>query len=301
MTLKRAAPQPVKNKFFVGGNWKVNGTRSSIDSLVKAWNAAGDFPDSVEVVLAPSAVHLELVRQQIRPDIQLAAQNVSTDKGYGAYTGELTAELFKDLGCGWCLAGHSERRRRKTVHKLGHDETSDSVAQKTQHALSVGLKVIVCIGETLQDRESGTTLDVCTAQLEAVRRVLKEDDWANIVIAYEPVWAIGTGVTASPEQAQEVHAALRMWLMEHVSAEVSSATRIVYGGSVKLANCRGLIAQDDIDGFLIGGASLKPSFTDIVKSVPLVWDSALRDAKRFKRMKKTQSIPLSGLSSPRSK
>jgi len=286
-------------RYFVGGNWKCKGTRESINALVESWNKAGSFPESVEVVLTPSAVHVELVRQQIRDDISLGAQNISTDKGYGAYTGELTAELFKDLGCTWTLAGHSERRRRKSVHKLGHDETSDSVAQKTLTALRVGLKVIVCIGETLSDREQGTTLAVCQAQLEAVRRVLNEEDWANVVVAYEPVWAIGTGVTASPAQAQEVHAALRLWLMENVSAEVSSRTRIVYGGSVKITNCKDLIDQDDVDGFLIGGASLKPSFTDIIKSVPAVWDSELRDAKRLKRVKATQAIPLSGLSSPR--
>ena len=114
--MKRKAERKPTNKnqrFFVGGNWKVNGTRESIVSLCKAWNEAGDFPSSVEVVLAPAAIHMELVRQQLRPDIVLAAQNVSTDKGYGAYTGELTADLFKDLGCGWALTGHSERRRSR--------------------------------------------------------------------------------------------------------------------------------------------------------------------------------------------
>lgn len=278
-------------KMLIGGNWKVNGTRESITKLVSSWNAAGDFPDSVEVVLTPTAVHTELVQQLLKQPIALGAQNISSDHGYGAYTGELTAELFKDIGCEWTLVGHSERRRRQTVHKRGHDEVSTSVAEKTRNALAAGLKVIVCIGETLSDRKAGATLGVCFLQLEAVRSALKIEDWKNVVVAYEPVWAIGTGVSATPEQAQEVHAALRMWLMEHVSADVSSETRIIYGGSVKPTNCKALIKEEDIDGFLVGGASLKPDFIDIINCVPKVWDTTTRDAKRLKRV---QSIGLSG-------
>ena len=177
----------MSNKFFVGGNWKLNGTRESIEALVKVYNEGGSFPDSVEVVVAPTAIHIGYVQDHLRSDVACCAQNVSSDAGFGALTGELTADLFKAWGIGWTIAGHSERRRRKQIRGLGHDESADSVAQKTKHALNVGMKVIVCIGETLVDREAGTTLNTCFEQLTSVKEVLTIADWANIVIAYEPV------------------------------------------------------------------------------------------------------------------
>eukprot|EP00941_MAST-03F_sp_MAST-3F-sp1_P003346 g3346.t1 len=280
-------------KFFVGGNWKVNGTKESITKLISEWNK-GVIPKSVEVVLAPTALHIHLVKTLLKVPISLSAQNISSDSGYGPYTGELTAELFQDMGCEWTLAGHSERRRRRSVHKLGHDEASDSVAKKTRHALNCGLKVIVCIGETLADRKAGATMGVLYLQLDAIRKAIRTEDWANIVLAYEPVWAIGTGVTATPAQAQEVHSNLREWLTVHVSAEVSQEIRIIYGGSVKPGNCKQLIAQDDIDGFLVGGASLKPSFFDIVNSCPAQWDSSKREKKKQKRVDSVNSIGICG-------
>jgi len=247
-------------------------------------NEIKKIPDSCEVVVAPTAVHTQRFIDTIRPEIACAAQNISSEKGYGAFTGELTAEMFKDLGCSYVLTGHSERRRRKTVRGLGHDEEAGSVADKTSYALQQGLKVILCIGETLQDRENGSTLDVCRAQLQAVLdQVPDTAHWANdIVIAYEPVWAIGTGVTASPAQAQEVHAALRVWLTTTISAEVASKCRIIYGGSVNGSNAAELIKGEDVDGFLVGGASLKPDFVKIIESVPKEWDHEGRALKRQK-------------------
>jgi triosephosphate isomerase len=181
-------------------------------------------------------------------------------QGLGAYTGSHTIDQVKDAGIPWVLIGHSERRSI-----LG--ESDAAVATKTKLTVEAGLKPILCIGESLQEREANQTLDVCFRQIKAVADVLTAEQWSTLVLAYEPVWAIGTGKVATKEQAQEVHAALRGWLATHVSPAVAEATRIVYGGSVNAANCVSLISETDIDGFLVGGAALKPEFADIIKSV----------------------------------
>eukprot|EP00475_Leptophrys_vorax_P021613 TRINITY_DN2935_c0_g2_i1.p1 TRINITY_DN2935_c0_g2~~TRINITY_DN2935_c0_g2_i1.p1 ORF type:complete len:189 (-),score=18.60 TRINITY_DN2935_c0_g2_i1:229-750(-) len=163
------------------------------------------------------------------------------------------------MGAHWVILGHSERR-----HIL--KETNEFIGQKQAYALAQGLGVIACVGELLEERESGHTFDVVFAQLKATADHVPS--WDNVVIAYEPVWAIGTGKVASPEQAQEVHAAIRKWLRDNVSADVASKTRIIYGGSVSPANCATLAGEEDIDGFLVGGASLKgPDFATICNSV----------------------------------
>ena len=172
---------------------------------------------------------------------------------------------------------------RQQTRQLGHDERAESVAMKTAHSLSVGLKVILCIGETLDDREAGNTLKVCYSQLSAVKNVISTEDWANIVIAYEPVWAIGTGVSASPEQAQEVHAALRRWLLTNLNEEVAGSMRIIYGGSVKPTNAKQLIACPDIDGFLVGGCALKADFMEIIRSCPAEGIDVSARGTRLKR------------------
>ena len=164
---------------------------------------------------------------------------------------------MKDFGLEWTLIGHSERR-------VKYGETDEMVATKTERALGAGLKVILCIGETLEQREAGQTNDVLKTQLDAVKNVV--NNWGSIVLAYEPVWAIGTGKTATPAIAQEAHAYVRSWLTENVSADAAASVRIQYGGSANAANCGDLIAQPDIDGFLVGGASLKPEFGTIVKT-----------------------------------
>lgn len=169
--------------------------------------------------------------------------------------------LLKDFGVQWTLAGHSERRAGFEMP----GETSAIVAKKTLIALDTGLKVIACIGEQLAERESGMTMAVCSEQLSAIAAVLSEAHWKNVVIAYEPVWAIGTGKVATPEQAEETHSQIREWIATNVSPTVAKQTRIIYGGSVKANNCKALISCTNIDGFLVGGASMLPEFVDIMK------------------------------------
>ncbi|CAF9904048.1 MAG: triosephosphate isomerase [Heterodermia speciosa] len=242
-------------QFFVGGNFKMNGTIKSITDIVKNISEA-DLDPNTEVVIAPPSLYLLVTREHLRKEIEVAAQNVF-DKPNGAFTGEISAEQLTDSGIGWTLTGHSERRVI-----LG--EQDDFIANKTKTALESGLGVILCVGETLEQRESNKTLEVVTTQLKAVADLTK--DWSKVVVAYEPVWAIGTGKVATTEQAQEVHASVRKWLAANISQEASEKTRIIYGGSVSEKNCRELAKQSDIDGFLVGGASLKPAFVDIINA-----------------------------------
>lgn len=190
-------------------------------------------------------------------NIQVAAQNCwHEDKG--AFTGEVSAAMLKDLALKWVILGHSERRHI-------FNESDELIGKKTASALRNGLSVILCVGELLEERESGKTEDVLKTQMSAVAPFIS--DWTNVVIAYEPVWAIGTGKVASPQQAQEAHVILRKWLRDNVSASVGSQTRIIYGGSVKPDNCVELSKKPDIDGFLVGGCSLvSEQFIPIVNS-----------------------------------
>ncbi|CAD5216147.1 unnamed protein product [Bursaphelenchus xylophilus] len=242
-------------KFFVGGNWKMNGDTKSIDGIVDFLNE-GVNDDKVEVVVAPPAPYLAYVKSKLNPNVHVAAQNAYKEPK-GAFTGEISPAMIKDLGLNYVILGHSERR-----HVFG--ESDALIADKTVHALENGLVVIFCIGEKLEEREAGKTKEVNFRQLQAI--VDKKVDWNKIVIAYEPVWAIGTGKTATPEQAQEVHDWIRNFLKEKVSEDVSKSTRIIYGGSVTAANAAELGQKPDIDGFLVGGASLKPDFIKIVKA-----------------------------------
>jgi triosephosphate isomerase len=214
--------------------------------------------EDVDVVVSPPYLYISQVIGSLTKRIEVAAQNSWTGKG-GAYTGEISAEQLVDLGVKWVIQGHSERR-----HVIG--ESNAMIGQKSAYALSKGLGVIACVGEKLDDREADRTTDVVFEQLQAYADAVS--DWSDIVVAYEPVWAIGTGKVASPQQAQEVHAAIRKWLKEKISPEVSSKTRIIYGGSVNGANSAELATQEDIDGFLVGGASLKgPEFATICNAV----------------------------------
>lgn len=244
-------------QFFVGGNWKCNGTKESITTLISDLNSA-KLESDVDVVVAPPFIYIDQVKSSLTDRIEISAQNSWVSKG-GAFTGEISVEQLKDIGCKWVILGHSERR-----HVIGEDD--QFIGKKAAYALSQGVGVIACIGELLEEREAGKTFDVCYQQLKAYADAVPS--WDNIVIAYEPVWAIGTGVVATPAQAQEVHVAVRDWLKNNVSAEVASKTRIIYGGSVNGGNCAELAKQEDIDGFLVGGASLKgPEFATIVNSV----------------------------------
>lgn len=208
-----------------------------------------------EVVVCPSQVHLHAVKTGLRTDVAVGAQDVWT-KGNGAFTGETSAEMLTDMGLQWVIVGHSERR--------GKGESDAEVAAKAKYALDKGLKVIACCGEPLENREKGTTNDFVFPQIKAYADVFSKEDWANVVIAYEPIWAIGTGLTATPEQAQDTHADIRQYLGQVAGADVANSTRILYGGSATAKTAPGLSAKPDIDGFLVGGASLKPEFADIV-------------------------------------
>lgn len=244
-------------KFFVGGNFKANGSLKAIQTIVENLNGAQLDPN-VEVVISPPSLFLLTTAEKVDSKIKVAAQNVF-DKPDGAWTGELTVKMLTEHGIEWVILGHSERR---TIFK----ESSEFVADKTKAALDSGLNVILCIGETLEEREAGKTIDVCCGQLKAVVDKISTADWSKVVIAYEPVWAIGTGKVATTEQAQDAHGSLREWLAKSVSPEVAQATRILYGGSVNEKNCKDLATQPDIDGFLVGGASLKPAFVDIINA-----------------------------------
>uniref|UniRef100_A0A7S0TA29 Triosephosphate isomerase n=1 Tax=Erythrolobus madagascarensis TaxID=708628 RepID=A0A7S0TA29_9RHOD len=243
-------------KFFVGGNWKCNGDKSSLSELISTFNSAPS--GNVEVTLGAPFPYLASTRDALRADWTVSAQNCWVQAG-GAYTGEVSVEMLKDVGCDWIILGHSERR-----HIPELKESDEFIADKTAYALAQGVGVIFCIGELLEEREAGQTIAVCERQMKAL--AAKISDWSKVVIAYEPVWAIGTGKVATPEQAEEVHAALRVWLTENVSSGVSDATRILYGGSVNPGNCNELAKKPNIDGFLVGGASLQPGFVEIVGS-----------------------------------
>ncbi|RHY62964.1 hypothetical protein DYB38_001758 [Aphanomyces astaci] len=235
-------------KYVIGGNWKSNGTQASVASLIEMLNGVTVDTESVEVVIAPPAIFLATAKANLKPEIQVSAQNVSLT-GLGAYTGEIAAE-------------HLVERRAL------YGETDFVVAEKTKRALDHGLNVILCVGESLDERKSDQTLNVITRQLKAVADLLVNDLslWSRVVVAYEPVWAIGTGVVATPEQAQDAHKNLRAYVTSHINPEVASELRIIYGGSVNAKNSAELIALHDVDGFLVGGASLKPEFVDIIQS-----------------------------------
>ena len=241
-------------KLFVGGNWKCNGSIVKVQEIVNTLNAS-NLNNDAEVVIAPPTAYLRDTVATIRPDVQVAAQDVWT-QGNGAFTGETSAEMLKDIKVGWAIVGHSERR--------GKGESDAEVATKAAYAQKNGLKVICCLGESLQEREAGRFAEVLTRQLKAYADAIK--NWDDAVIAYEPIWAIGTGKTATPAQAEEVHAILRKWLRDNVSGEVADKVRIIYGGSVNAKNCDELGKQADIDGFLVGGAALKPEFVNIINA-----------------------------------
>lgn len=233
----------------------MNGDKASIDGILNFLNGYAD-DGKVDVVVCPPAPYLVYVQQNLKNGVKVAAQNCyKVPKG--AFTGEISPAMLNDLDIKYVVLGHSERR-----HVFG--ESDALIAEKTKHALESGLTVIFCIGEKLEEREAGKTKDVNFRQLQAL--IDLGVPFENIVIAYEPVWAIGTGKTASPEQAQEVHMWIRQFLKEKVSQDAAAKTRIIYGGSVTADNCVELGKKEDIDGFLVGGASLKPEFIKIINA-----------------------------------
>ena len=238
-------------KKIVAGNWKMNTTVAEGVELAKAIVAKiEEVPAGVSLVVAPPFTHLTCVAKVIEGSpVALSAQNCA-DEPKGAFTGEVSAAMLKDAGCAYTILGHSERREY-------YGETSEKLVKKIALALGNGLKVIFCVGEKLDERNDGRHFDVVGEQIASVLFGLTAEQMKDIVIAYEPVWAIGTGVTATSGQAQEIHAFIRKTLKEHFGAETAEETTILYGGSCKPSNAKELFACPDIDGGLIGGASLK--------------------------------------------
>jgi triosephosphate isomerase len=241
---------------LVAGNWKMHGARSENVPLVEAVLAASGI-ESIECVLCPPYVYLADVGRALRDSsVRLGAQNVCAETS-GAFTGEVSAAMLRDVGCQYVIVGHSERRAL-----YGEDDMM--VARKCAAALARGLVPILCLGEQLAEREAERTQEVVGRQLEAVVGLTGIEGFARAVVAYEPVWAIGTGRTASPQQAEEVHAFIRQRLAQR-DAKIAAGLQILYGGSVKAGNAAELFAQPDVDGGLIGGASLKADeFTSII-------------------------------------
>ncbi|PIX23006.1 MAG: triose-phosphate isomerase [Deltaproteobacteria bacterium CG_4_8_14_3_um_filter_45_9] len=248
---------------FFAGNWKMNKTVGEALDLVKGLKAAISgvigVEGEVEVAVAPPFTALYAVRKEIEgSSIFLAAQNLYWEEK-GAFTGEISPLMLKEVGCHYVIIGHSERRQF-------FGETDETVNRRIKAALAQGLKVIFCIGETLKEREGGKTFSVIERQMEGGLKGLDDREMGNMVIAYEPVWAIGTGKTATPEQAEEVHRFIRGKIEKLYSRGVSEEIRIQYGGSVTPENIKGLMNQPNIDGALVGGASLKAeSFSKIVR------------------------------------
>jgi len=247
---------------IVGGNWKCNPeTPDKLDELVANINACDT--SKCDVYVCPSPLHMGIVYKSFTNGAFVTPQNCNF-KGCGAYTGEMCADQMVAMGMKWCLIGHSERRGEFGLPTPA--ESSELLATKLAYLLSKGMNCILAIGEPLPVREKGidAVVEFCVEQLKPC---LDSLDPERVVIAYEPVWSIGTGVTASPAQAQETHAALRKWIAENKSTECAEAIRIQYGGSANAKNAPELSACPDVDGFLVGGASLKPEFKDIVAAI----------------------------------
>ncbi len=238
-------------KKIVAGNWKMNTTVPEGVELAKAVVAkAAEVPADVKLIIATPFTHLYPVAQVVKGSVvSLSAENCA-DKEKGAYTGEIAANMLSSVGCEYTILGHSERRQY-------YGETDEKLVEKTKLALANGLKVILCVGENLEEREAGKHFAVCESQIKNVLYNFTADDMKSVVIAYEPVWAIGTGKTATSEQAQEIHAFIRKVVADKFGAQVAEDTTILYGGSCKPSNARELFAMKDIDGGLIGGAALK--------------------------------------------
>ena len=245
---------------IIAGNWKLNNTISEAVDLTTEIKRLVADTTNVEIIVAPAFTALAAVYEVIQEsNICLAAQDIYWENS-GAFTGEISPTMLKDVGCDYVIIGHSERRQFFA-------ETNESVNLKTKAALTTDLKPIICVGEQLEDREAGNTEKIIEDHVSGGIKDLSADQMLSCVIAYEPVWAIGTGKTATPKQAQEVHAYIRQLISEAYTDEIANQVRIQYGGSVKPDNAAELMSQPDVDGALVGGASLQAdSFAQIVKS-----------------------------------
>ena len=245
---------------IVAGNWKMNGNRQIANDLAVGVSAIVEgLERSVEVLIAPPFILMAEVADQISSNVKLASQNVSGFDN-GAFTGEVSADMLVDFGCSYSIVGHSERRAL-------FDDTDEVVAAKVAKCIEKNIQPILCVGETLEERESGKMFDVIGTQLRAALKGLDQAQLDKVIVAYEPVWAIGTGKTATPEQAQEVHEFIRSEIAA-IDEAISDVISIIYGGSVNAGNAKNLFAMADIDGGLIGGASLKlEEFEVICKAI----------------------------------
>jgi triosephosphate isomerase len=248
-----------KRKFLIAGNWKMNGgPLEAADLLEGLNNSKKEISEEVDVLVCPPFVSLGMaVKYLYDSEIQVGAQNFYFENN-GAFTGEISATMLAESGCNYVLIGHSERRQY-------FGETDEAVNKKVIKALTEKLGPVVCIGESLEQRKKNVHFDIVSKQINAALKGVLAEDALDVVIAYEPIWAIGTGETASPEQAQEMHVYIRKELEKVYDAETASAIRILYGGSMKPANAKELLSQEDVDGGLIGGASLSAdSFAEII-------------------------------------
>ncbi len=250
----------MKRRPIIAGNWKLHKDNKEAQQLANQIKIKTTGIDDVDIVLCPPFTALSVVQDVIKDSpLALGAQNVYWEDS-GAFTGEVSAGMIKSTGAEYVIIGHSERRQY-------FGESDETVNKRIRAALNAGLKPIVCVGEVLEERESGVTNKVVARQVEGAFEGLTPDEMANVVIAYEPVWAIGTGKTATPEQAQEVHAHIRGLIEKQFGVERAEEIRIQYGGSVKPENAQSLLGQPDIDGALVGGACLKAeSFVPIIQS-----------------------------------
>ena len=237
-------------RYLVAGNWKMNTTLESGTALAREIaDGSRDWTASVDVLICPPFPYLIPIKEAVDgSQVAVGAQNCYFEQP-GAFTGETATEMLQDLGVSSVILGHSERR-----HVLG--ETDADINKKVLKSLEAGLQAVLCVGELLEEREANQTESVLDRQMEGGLASVSAEAMKNVVIAYEPVWAIGTGKTASPEQAESAHAHLRKWLETHYTSDVAAATRILYGGSVKPANAESLLTQPNVDGALVGGASL---------------------------------------------
>ena len=254
-------------KMFVAGNWKSNKSFNEAKEFANAMAAMSAIPEGVEVMVAPPAPYLAALGQSDWP-CRLGAQNVSAT-GPGAQTGEFTAEMLAGCGVQDVIVGHSERRE-------GHGDDDDTVSEKVNRVLEAGLRVVFCCGESLQDRQTDVHFDKVLRQMETGILHLPLEVMDCVVVAYEPIWAIGTGLTATAEQAQEMHAAIRGWLREAFDGDTASRIPLLYGGSCKPGNADALFSCDDVDGGLIGGAALDPdAFRAIIEAAGRVASSRI--------------------------
>ena len=250
-------------KNIVAGNWKMNNDLEASKLLIK--NLLQEFPSKLDktkrIIVAPTFVNLyPIVEMTQNTAIEVAAQNMHFAQS-GAFTGEISASMLKGVGVNIVILGHSERRSM-------FNETDEILAKKVETALRNNMEIIFCFGEMLEERKSGNHFNIVENQLTKALFQLNEKDWKQIILAYEPVWAIGTGETASPEQAQEMHAFIRQIITKKYSQELANDVSILYGGSMKASNAKELLSKPDVDGGLIGGAALiAAEFTAIIKSM----------------------------------